>query len=369
MKKIKVYLQRPWKFADSSYYKYLVKYPPKEIEFLNVRGDEGAIESGKKMRFLQKIKQTIKKFLSPFSIPNVHLTRYKGEYDLIHCTHCLSLNKKKLWVADIEYVKQLWVSNKPYEDMSENKKIVEKILKRTNCKKILAWTEWVKKDILKFFPEIENKIEIVGFAMPSPEFLKEKTSKIKLLFSSRRFYFKGGLYALEVIDNLTKKYKNVEGIIISDTPNEILEKYKSNKKIKFYDLITQKKLFEEIYPKSDIFIYPSYTDTFGFGFIEAMAFGLPLVGIEGHCNKELITEGKTGFIIPKEQELDLKNIGKKEKKIIDKLQEKTELLIKNKELRNLMSKNGISEVKTGRFSIKNRNEKLKKIYEEILENI
>ena len=62
------------------------------------------------------------------------------------------------------------------------------------------------------------------------------------------------------IDKLTKKYNDVMGIIISDVPKEIFKKYQENKKIKFLGLIPQEKLFNEIYPSSDIFLYPSFSD-------------------------------------------------------------------------------------------------------------
>ena len=41
--KIKVYLQYPWKFPDSPYYKYLLQEVPKEIEYYNVKKQKGVI--------------------------------------------------------------------------------------------------------------------------------------------------------------------------------------------------------------------------------------------------------------------------------------------------------------------------------------
>ena len=42
-KKIKVYLQYPWKFPDSPYYKYLIQDCPKEIEYCNIEKQKGVI--------------------------------------------------------------------------------------------------------------------------------------------------------------------------------------------------------------------------------------------------------------------------------------------------------------------------------------
>ena len=47
MDKIKVFLQYPWKFPDSPYYNYLVKYPPKNIEYLK-NSEEAFVNVAKK---------------------------------------------------------------------------------------------------------------------------------------------------------------------------------------------------------------------------------------------------------------------------------------------------------------------------------
>ena len=49
------------------------------------------------------------------------------------------------------------------------------------------------------------------------------------------------------------------------------------------------------------------------------------------------------------------------------MKEKTEKLMNNKKLREKMSRNALKEIKSGRFSIKERNKKLKRIYKESLE--
>lgn len=363
MRKIRIYLQKPWKFSDSPYYQYLRKNPPENVEYVNA--DEfQLIQSAKRMKFNNWLKRNIKKIIRNFfpNLPNAHLSKNSGNYDLIHCAHCLSLNNKP-WVADIEYAEQFWATGR-----LGKKNRIRKILLNKNCRKILAWTKWSYDNVLKEFPELKSKTEIVYPGIPYREIKRQKKDRINLVYSSRRFYFKGGLHALEVIDRLTKKHKNVYGMIISDVPEEILEKYSVNKKIKFVGFVPQEKLFNELYPSTDIFVYPSYTDTFGFQLTEALSFGIPVVCVGGHSRKEIITEGKTGFVIKEPLNLNVKSLENLEdyKEIINKIEEKTELLIKDKKLRENMSKNALKEISDGKFSIKKRNEKLKRIYEDSL---
>ena len=360
MNKIKVYLQSPWRFSDSPYYLYLRQNPPDNIEYVNAN-DFYLIQSAKRMKFNNWLKGTIKKVIRNFfpNLPNAHYSKNPEKYDLIHCAHCLSLNNKP-WICDIEYVEQLWAKGR-----MGNKNRIRKLLLSKNCKRILAWTKWSEENILKEFPEIRDKMEIIYPGIPSQKFIKKDSKKITLLFSSRRFFFKGGLHALEVIDRLTKKYENVYGIIISDIPEDIKNKYSINSKIEFMGLVTQEILFKEVYPRANIFVYPSYTDTFGFGLTEALSFGIPVVTVGGHSRKEIITENKTGFVIDEPRDFDASRLNNLEdyKDIIEQLEHKTEILIKDKKLRDSMSKKGLDEISRGKFSIKKRNEKLKIIYE------
>ena len=244
-----------------------------------------------------------------------------------------------------------------------------KILKRDNCKKILAWTEEAKNKIMKSFPEIKDKLEVVYPAIPEKKFRKTKGSKINIIFSGRYFYAKGGVHAVEAIDQLTKRYPQVHGIINSEVPEEIKKKYSKNKKIKFYGLMPQKELFK-LYKKSDIMIYPGYSDSFGFGFLEAMSFGIPIITSDGFARKEIVEDRKTGFVVER-PEISWKGDvpvfpTSSEKRLLRDLEDKAEIMIKNRVLREKMSKNCIEIIRVGKFSIKERNKRLEKIYEEAL---
>lgn len=367
MKKIKIFLQRPWKISDSSYYKYLNEELPKNIEYVNLNSEKSlTITSSKDFWRNHFLKQRIKKFFRKTRIPypNAHWTKNAKRYDLIHCAHCLSWNRKVPWICDIEYSDQFYVGNK-----SEFlKKIVRKILLRKNCKKIMAWSEWSKKNILKEFPELKNKVEIVYPALPLGKFRKRDYRKINLLFVGRDFIGKGGEIALEVMDVLTKKYKNVYGKIISDIPKEFYEKYSENKKIKISNLVPHEKLFGEIYPDSDVLIYPTRSDTLGFAILEAQSFGIPVIATKTsstHTINETISDGKTGFIIPGDFSAWSGN-EKEKKKIADGIIKNTEKLIGNRNLLKKMSESCVKEFKDGKFSIKERNKKLEKIFSESL---
>jgi len=374
-KKIKVHLQYPWSFPDSSYYKSILKYPPKNVEFVNSKQDKfKGISSGRKFKFMGNLKHFARKILTTLKVPNLIKTK-QGDYDLIHCAHCLSINKKP-WVVDVE---KYWNFSASYQIAHSKigKNRIKKMLKSPYCKKIIAWTEAAKKSITDSLKdkEIEDKIELVSFAVPVQKFKKKKKKNITLLFVGRYFNSKGGLQALKIIDILTKKYPNVGAIFVSTTPEQIIKKYSQNKKIKFYDLMPQEKLFE-IYKKSDIFVYPGFSDSFGFANVEAMSFGLVVLGVNRFARRDIITDKKTGFII-KIPPITYKKgthphiqdgipIIPNEEKMIKDFVDKASLLIENKKLMGKMSNAARKEIENGKFSIKQRNKILKKIYRNAL---
>jgi len=367
-KKIKIYLQKPLGISDSSYYRYLKEYPPENVEYLGSK-KFGVITRGKSLKRLSWLKQFSKKILKKFniSVPNAYYTKHANKYDLIHCTNCLSKNKQP-WVTDMEFIRfQIGSYSKNYSPAS--KKLIRKYVNSKYCKKIMAWSEWSKKGILKQFPELENKVEIVYPAIPiyKAEKRKKKDKKIRILFVGRDFEVKGGEIALEVLDRLTKKYQNIQGIIVSDVPKKFLEKYKENKKINFLRLVPQDKLFKDIYPSSDIFLYPTFSDTFGFAILEAQSFGLPVIAMKTqstHTINETIQEGKTGFIIKNmSANGDVRTFNNE---LLGEVTEKVERLIKDKKLLEKMSRLSRKKIAQGKFSIRERNKKLKRIYREAL---
>jgi len=364
MNTIKVFLQYPWKFPDSPYYKYLLNFPPKQIEYLNAKGHGGVLTSKTSFFLSQKIKNFIKDTPQRFgiTIANAHKTTTKKKYDLIHCTHCVSKNKNKPWVTDIEMIGSLLISGFHNKNWPEK---IKKYLYSKDCKKIMPWTNDVAIKILEKFPGIKEKIEVVYPAIPFTEKKVTSHKDVGLIYIGRAFHLKGGIFALETMRRLKKKHK-IRCIVISSVPKEIKEKYSE---IEIYNLLPQEKVFN-LMQKSNIFLYPSQMDTFGFSILEAMGFGLPTVALKTPVTSsidEIIEDGKTGFLIKYDNPRGyLKKLSIHEEKIIENLIEKCEILIKNPKLRKKMSVKCIKLIKDGKFSIKERNKRLEKIYSEAI---
>jgi glycosyltransferase involved in cell wall biosynthesis len=379
MSNIKVKIKYPWKGSDSQYYKSMIENSPDGVDFFNPIKKIGNITNAKKFSKSNNLKKIVRKIASIVNIPNyIFPDKNDNNFDVIHCAHSLYLGKKP-WVTDVEMYWNFSASSKISHSKSGMNKI-KKTLSRKSCKKIIAWTETAKKQILDALQDdlIAKKITVMPYALPLGKTNTRTDNKINILFSSRYFYAKGGAQALKAIDILTKKYNNVNGFIVGQVPKKIINFYKSNDKMKFFGFIPLEKITNEVYPNSDIFIYPGFSDSFGFVIPEAMSFGIPIISIDRFSRKDLIEDSKTGFILPLEGIKYRKNetngvddgipIIKNEDKLIDSFVSKASLLIEDKELLKKMSKNCLREVSDGKFSLKRRNDALKKIYMEAAES-
>jgi glycosyltransferase involved in cell wall biosynthesis len=368
---IRVYLQYPWKVVDSPYYKSLVKNPPSKVNFLDLKKN-GVITSASAFSFLTSIKRRIRNFLNRvnFAIPNAHLSP-PGDYDLIHCAHCISKNRDVPWVADIESRWSLFVSGH-FTKKGQDK--VRKILLDNSCKKILPWTEHTRNQIVEMFPEVSSKIEVLYPAVKVPKLnLKGKSlsinKKITVLFVARYFWLKGGKIALDVLERLRKKY-NLRIIFISIVPEEIKKEYPS---IEIRGLVSSE-ILEKFYLDTDVFFYPSLGETFGFTLLEAMAFGIPIVTVNTPktiSRKEIISNEENGLITEITKDFNSKqdyidfNLDPPET-LVNSLHDNLAKIIENDSLRNKISRNSLKIMNEGKFSIQERNRKLRRIYREAL---
>ncbi len=364
--KIKVYLQYPWGFPDSPYYRYLIQNPFRGLEYVNIGQKKiGVTSNFKKFRALFIIKSLARKSLDflRIALPNAHKTESTKEFDLIHCAHCLSLNKNKPWVADMESWWSMWLSG---HFNKTGQKRVSKIIMSKNCKKIMPWTERTANMIKKYLPEVKNKLDVVYPAMPCPIKLRKKSDSINIIYAARDFKLKGGEIALETIRKLKKKYPAIKEEIYAEVPPEIKQRYNM---LNISRLIVQEKLLDR-FEKSHILLYPSLMDTFGFAILEAKSRGcIPIVIENGNHTpsvQEIIKNGQTGYYVsadlPPQQKINHNQINK----ISTDLSRIIENLISNRQIMNEISLNCFEEIRHGKFSIKERNKKLKRIYKEAL---
>lgn len=352
-------------------YDELVNYPPVGIEYTIPK-----IVTPSKSKVFNFLRRRLwRAYVDILNKPNIISLNCKN-VDLIHSGAGFLVKNQFPWVIDLEHVSS-FVSFRTGK-LEKVKTIVQDILSNDYCRKIMPWTNAGALSILSGLDcsEFKDKIQVIYPAMHLEEIKKSKKSdKVNLLFISNRFFTKGGKEVLEAYAILKEKY-DLSFTIISEVPEKI---QRANPDVIFRKPnIPREDLFKNFLSKSDIFVLPSYMDTFGMVFLEAMSFGLPIVSSNVLAIPEII--GSAGFVIDVDKyswygkdylfawdswERFSDYVEKQEKpEVVSQLVEKLKILIEDDNLRKKMGSIGRREVEKGKFSIDTRNIKLREIYEE-----
>lgn len=125
---------------------------------------------------------------------------------------------------------------------------------------------------------------------------EKKDNKFRVLYVGRLTPQKGIHYLIKAFKEL--KLPNAELLLFGATPTSQLRKW-VNGQIKNCDNIKIKCGDPRpAYEQASVLVHPSLNDNTGKTISEALAYGLPIVLTENTGSKELIEEGKNGYIIP-----------------------------------------------------------------------
>lgn len=141
-------------------------------------------------------------------------------------------------------------------------------------------------------------------------FTPERRSKKKLkalyavedgynfLYSGRISHEKNISYMLEVFEEVLKEEEECNLILCGNGPayDELSRKYASNKRVHFTGRLPREEL-ATLYASSDLFLFPSLTDTFGMSVLEAQSCGLPALVTTYGGPKEIVRDGETGYVV------------------------------------------------------------------------
>lgn len=364
-------------FQDIDHYigNEFIQYPPEGIDY--------SLEESKTINLSKK---TLKKFLIlPKRIKhnlNIYTPSTSGDIDLYH-TYGSIYPFKESWVISYEEGTAFSYLNEPN---TKEKRIISRYLKRDNCKSLLALSEAAQKSFINIFdpePKLEEKCQVLYPAFNAPEnYQKKEKDKITFLFVARDFERKGGYEAFRSFKKVKGSHDNLEFLIVSDAPEKVKEE--SGEDVKIFHDLARDELMEK-YREADIFVYPSFHDTFGFVMLEAMGYGLPIISIDGFARDEIIKHNEDGFIIEgydqkwydedmirNDEYFEWEPLREEHKeheknRIVKEIAEKMNLLIENDQKREKFSERAREKVESGKFSIETRNKKLKNIYEDAVE--
>ncbi|HQI46380.1 MAG TPA: glycosyltransferase [Bacteroidales bacterium] len=164
---------------------------------------------------------------------------------------------------------------------------------------------------------------------------------------------KNQIYFIPVAKELIKKGLEFKIILLGDglLKSEFIAEMRKNQLEKYFELPGNVNNVEDYYAKSKIYIHAALYEPFGLVLLEAMAAGLPVICLDGKGNRDIIEDGKNGFILYNQ------NVANFSGKIIQ--------LIENKELYQAMSSYAKEYAK--KYDIKDYVDKLLEMYKKSME--
>lgn len=237
--------------------------------------------------------------------------------DIIH-TH--------LWMAEIisrqvNYDKAKWFShfhdnmkqlNKKFFPVSKEKitNLYERRLMLTQYKKynnnfICISNDtfnYAKKNLPHGFKNnivfLKNAINVKNFTKPN-NYKKQNTDQLKLITIGSLVDKKNHIFLINVVNILKKNKIKVKLHVLGNgyLKEELQKKINRNELTEEIILCGNVHNPQEYLWQSDIYIHSAYYEPFGLVLIEAMAAGVPVITLDGKGNRDLIEEGKNGYMI------------------------------------------------------------------------
>jgi glycosyltransferase involved in cell wall biosynthesis len=220
-----------------------------------------------------------------------------------------------------------------------------------DARAIHVWSEFSKTLHLAEGQLRPAQIEVLSPGLPRHDHtaqLRARSDDITFLFVGRDFERKNGPLMLEAFRRVRARHSQARLILIGIPPKgEIV----AEEGIAHYSFIPRQELYERIYPQADVLILPSKAEGYGLVLLEAMSFGMPVIGVNAWAMPEIITDGENGFLIAPDS--------------VDELAARMCWLIEQPSLMTHIRQRA-REVFSSKFSIEQHNRKLRAIYDQVL---
>ncbi len=134
---------------------------------------------------------------------------------------------------------------------------------------------------------------------PQEQQIKPSSNQIKLLYVGRISKDKNLDFLVQVYRQLQSLHPDISLNFAGTGPDlvQLQEDCLNLSGVNFLGQVPYQEL-PQLYNQHDLFLFPSVTDTFGMVALEAQACGIPAIVSNIGGPKEIVADGKTGFVLP-----------------------------------------------------------------------
>jgi len=226
-----------------------------------------------------------------------------------HQYHANLYGRLAAWLAKVPCIVAS-VHNVYTRDKKFHRRIINKFLARFTDK-VVAVSETVKKDILKYDGLAEDKIMVIynGIDLNSFSDANRNLMRSKLGISSEAIVVgtvgrltlqKGQKYLIDAVSTLREKFPQIVLLFVGDGP--LRDELGNHIKTLGIDMnvifLGTRRDIPQILSAMDIFVLPSLWEGLPSALIEAMASGKPIIATDIPPIKEIVNSEKVGILVP-----------------------------------------------------------------------
>jgi glycosyltransferase involved in cell wall biosynthesis len=319
--------------GEEVYVRSLVENPPVGVEYTQA-GDFHQGAEGAPCRVVEEV--LLNRLLHPRMIPDMgfRALALRAHFDLVHVhAHPVRLSG----LGDVPLVMSEGSSSavylREYLDWDEERvarayararrtyralRIHDRLLNLDRVARVYVFSRWAR-DINVRWGADPSKIDVVAPGWPTPAIVdRSGRSTFTFLFVGTDFERKGGFEVVEAFDSLASRHAEVRLILVTADPSvrnpdraqhewvpearrapalRRLAAMEAAGRIVRHPLLSQQRLYREMYPAADAFVMPSHAEGFGFTNVEALSFGLPVVSARVGAIPEVVEDGRTGLLV------------------------------------------------------------------------
>ena len=157
---------------------------------------------------------------------------------------------------------------------------------------VIAQSEWTANSLRTDYGVPDERIRIVPFGITVHDALPRVSNALpQITFIGTRLSRKGGNRLLDI----WRRYLSAETTLTLVTRDDV--KPQEGLRV-FQDFRPGDPRLETLFAATDLFVFPSEMDTFGYALIEAMAGEVPTISLDVAARAEIAIDGVTGLVLP-----------------------------------------------------------------------
>ena len=254
---------------------------------------QGSIKIYKKANrpsVVSKLKNEISKKI--INKQKVDISKANGT-DLIYMWGAFPKNCDKPFIIELDNPYSL-----AYYHIDNFHKNIEKIKQNLRkAQKITYLSQTCMNHTLELLGSEFQEKSFVNYPYMEENYKKNNRDKniINFVFVGLNSRGKGGDELLEAFYHI--KEENTRLTFISNVDDNIKIKYQNDSRITILPPQPREKLLNEIYPKMDIMVFPSFYESFGVVLLEALSFGMGIITMNTYATPEIVQDGYNGRLL------------------------------------------------------------------------